>query len=208
MIEVFVQKTISNDTVLRLAGLHQTSVEATLLGRGVRPENIAETRAILKLSGAPFSVEELVDSTFIAKPEYPTPFPIGRYGNGDWAVYYAAMATETCVAEVAYHLGPNAIEGRYYTLVSCRFDGEVLDLEGRQEEYPDLVSPTNAGYPFCQQVANEARSVVSGLHAPSARQSGGMCVPTFARAALSQPTGLHFGRFVLNVDEQLEFQTA
>jgi hypothetical protein len=206
LIEAFAQKTISNDTVVRLAGLHPTSIEAILLGRGVRPENIAETSAILRLSGAPFSAEEMVESTFIAKPEYPTPFPIGRYGSGDWPVYYAATAMETCVAEVAYHLGPKAIEGRYYTLVSCRFDGEVLDLEGRQNEYPDLVSPTNSGYPFCQQVANEARSVVSGLHAPSARHSGGLCVPTFVRAALSQPRGIHFGKFVLSGEEQLEFQ--
>ncbi len=207
MIEVFARKTISNNTVLRLAGLHPTSVEAILLGRGVRPENIAETRAVLQLSGAPFSVEEMVDSTFTAKPEYPTPFPIGRYGNGNWPVYYAAMATETCVAEVAYHLGPKAVEGRYYTLVSCRFDGDVLDLEGRRNEYPDVVSLTSAGYPFCHQVAEEARLVVSGLHAPSARQSGGICVPTFVRDALSQPRGLHFGKFVLN-GERLEFQTA
>jgi RES domain len=207
LIEVFVQQTISNDTVLRLAGLHPTSVEAVLLGRGVRPENIAETRAILQLSGAPFSAEEMVDNTFIAKPEYPTPFPIGRYGNGDWPVYYAAMATETCVAEVAYHLGPIAIEGRYYTLVSCRFDGEVLDLEGRQNEYPDLISPTNAGYPFCQQVAKEARSVVSALRAPSARHTGGLCVPAFVRASLSDARGLRFGRFVASANEQLEFQT-
>jgi hypothetical protein len=207
LIEVFVQRTISNEAVLRLAGLHPTSVEAVLLSRGVRPENIAETRAILQLSGAPFSVEEMVDNQFIAKPAYLTPFPLGRYGNGDWPVYYGATAPETCVAEVAYHLGSKAIEGRYYTLVSCRFDGEVLDLEGRQNEYPDLVSPTNAGYPFCQQVANEARLVVTGLRAPSARKTGGLCVPAFVRASLSDARGLHFGRFVTSANGQLEFQT-
>lgn len=122
-------------------------------------------------------------------------------------MYYAALATETCVAEVAHHLGPRAIEGRYYTLVSCRFDGEVLDLEGRQEEYPDLVSPTEAGYPFCQQLADEARAVVSGLRAPSARHAGGLCIPAFVRASLSETRGLSFGRFVASADEQLEFQT-
>ncbi|WP_375788092.1 RES family NAD+ phosphorylase [Bradyrhizobium sp. Pha-3] len=206
MIELFPQQTISAQIVLRLAGLHQTSIEIVLLKRGVRPENIAETQAALQLSGAPFSVEEMVDNTFVAKPEYPTPFPIGRYGNGQWPVYYAAQSIETCAAEVGYHLGAQAIEGRYYTLVSCQFDGEALDLTGRQNEYPDLVSSTNAGYPFCQQIGNEARATVSGLHVPSARHVEGMCVPIFIKSSISQPRKLSYGRFVLASNTQVQFQ--
>lgn len=70
--------------MLRLAGLHPTSVEAVLLGRGIRPENIAETRLVMQLSGAPFSAEEMVDSTFTAKPEYLTPF--------SWSVWQWRLA--------------------------------------------------------------------------------------------------------------------
>jgi hypothetical protein len=176
-----------------------------LLGRGIRPESIAETQTVLRQTGVPFSAEEMVDNTFTAKTQYPTPFPIGRYGNGQWPVYYAAIAEETCAAEVAYHLGGQTVEGRYFAVVSCRFDGDVLQLDGRQNEYRDLISPTSAGYVFCQQVADEARLVVSGLHAPSARHQGGVCVPVFVRQSLSQSHRLHFGRFVINSDGTVEF---
>ncbi|WP_224581058.1 RES family NAD+ phosphorylase [Bradyrhizobium barranii] len=148
----------------------------------------------------------MVSDTFVAKPKYPTPFPPGRFGNGQWPVYYAALAEETCASEVAYHLTGQAVEGRYYSVVSCRFRGDVLNLVGEQNRHPDLVSPTDAGYPFCQQVADEARSVVSGLHAPSARHTGGVCIPVLDRQSLSQPQVSHRGRFVSDVGT-LKFET-
>ena len=50
---------------------------------------------------------------------------------------------------------------------------------------PDLVSSTTSGYPFCQSLANEAREIgVDGLHAPSARRPGGVCVPVFSEQAI------------------------
>ncbi|MCK1489708.1 RES family NAD+ phosphorylase [Bradyrhizobium sp. 180] len=148
MIEAFKRKTVTGQDVLRLAGLPPSSLDVILLRRGIRPESVAESRRVLEQTAVPFSAEAMLNDTFVAKPQYPTPYPPGRYGSGQWPVYYAALAMETCAHEVAYHLNGLPIEGRYYSVVSCHFRGDIIDLIGEQNAHPDLVSATNAGYPF------------------------------------------------------------
>lgn len=206
MTAFFPQLTVQNEEVLRIAGLPNNSVEVSLIRRGIRPESVADTRSVLAENGAPFSIEEMIEDTFRPKHQYPTPFKPGRFGNGHWAVYYSAASVATCAKELAYHLDGEDLSGRYFVLVSCRFDGIVLDLERHQEQYPDLVSDTSAGYPFCQQIAQTARSSTSGLHAPSARHTAGRYIPVFTRASLSQARRVHRGRFVKDKNDSLDFQ--
>ncbi len=38
---------------------------------------------------------------------------------------------------------------RTYHSIECRYDGTTVDLCGKEQKYPDLVSKTKTGYPFC-----------------------------------------------------------
>ena len=59
-------------------------------------------------------------------------------------------------------------------------------VAGHEETYPDLVSPTDAGYPFCQRLAAAARdNGKDALYASSARCSG-ICVPIFSEPTISK----------------------
>ena len=75
-----------------------------------------------------------------------------------------------------------------YSLIECDYNGVTADLRGKENKFPELVSTTNTGYPFCQSVALEAlEKGIEGLYTPSARNLEGTCVPVFQRNSLSGP---------------------
>jgi hypothetical protein len=188
-----------------LAALSIDTVDAVLLRRGIRTESIPEARAVLANTQTPFTPQEMVDDAFIPKSGYRTPFPVRRYGDGSWPVYYAALEYATCVAELAYHLR-NSLEARHFVMVACDLTGPVLILCGHEGKYPDLVSQTESGYEFCQKLADQARAANDALHAPSARRETGTCVPVFARRALSNAQPLRRGRFVRTSVGNIQFE--
>jgi hypothetical protein len=204
LIEQFSQEQKS-EVVLRLAALPARSLDSILARRGIDAANIGDTRAVLAENGTPFTADELVRDTFTAKNRYPTPFPRGRYGDGSAPVYYAALEEPTCVEELKYHQGNALQPGKYFAIVSCWFDGLVLVLCGHENRYSELTSTTESGYPFCQHLAHEARSKVDALHAPSARDASGTCVPVFSEQALSDRQIAHHGRFVQTPNGSLRF---
>jgi hypothetical protein len=127
-------------------------------------------------------------------------------GNGSAPVYYAALEERTCVEELRHHQGRALQPGKYFAMVSCWFDGIVLLLRGHENSYPDLTSETEGGYPFCQRLAIEARSKVDALHAPSAREESGTCVPVFSEQTLSDRRITYHGRFVRAPDGSIRFE--
>jgi len=195
LIEEFSQESRS-ETVLRLAALPREPLEEYLLKRGITRESVPETLEVLALDGTPFSAVALVRDTFTPKYRYSTPFPRWRFSAGNAPVYYAALEERTCVEEVKYHLRSSLQPGRYFAVISCQFDGLVLLLCGHEKKYPELTSQTEAGYPFCRRLANEARLTVNAMHAPSARAPSGTCVPVFDERTLSSHQTAYFGRFV------------
>lgn len=76
-------------------------------------------------------------------------------------------------------------------------------LVGLEGQYSDLVSTTEAGYPFCQRVAQwSVGEGAEALHTRSARDDEGTCVPVFRRATLDNARALHRVRFWAH-DEQI-----
>jgi hypothetical protein len=85
----------------------------------------------------------------------------------------------------------------YFTLVKCDFSGRAMMLVGREVDHPDLVSPTDAGYPFCHAVARWAQGLgAQALYSRSARRQEGTCVPVFVRECLSNAESLQRYHFV------------
>jgi RES domain len=150
MIEEFAREARA-DTVLKLASLPNELIDVILLRRGIDPASISEAKEVLADVQIPLTPEEAVAYSF----HQPQP---GRFGDGQWGVYYSALEEGTCVEEVKYHCRRQFEQqrtgvlphDRYYHLLNCSFAGSVLVLIGHEGRYPDLVSPTDAGYPFCQ----------------------------------------------------------
>jgi hypothetical protein len=176
------------EIVLKLASLPRASIDSILLSRGIDPASIADAKAALALVRTPLTAKEAVDYSF-EKHGSPPMYGTGRFGNGSTPVFYAALAEETCRAEVAHHLRDKialASFPRFYHLLECDFAGIVVDLHGKEIEHPELISPTEDGYPFCQALANDARKAgAHSFHTPSARHAHGTCTPVFARSKLT-----------------------
>ena len=121
------------------------------------------------------------------------PFRAGRFGDGTMGVYYSALEAHTCEREVGFHLNLEIAQAhdagfsraRRYTFVECEYRGTTAELRGKETVHPELVSQSEAGYPFCQALARKAVSnAIAGLLTRSARDPSGTCVPVFAREAL------------------------
>ena len=187
-------------TVLRLAAIARQPLQTIMSRRRIDPrEHAAIANALDSISMA-LSAETVVDDAFRPRPDKPTPFPRGRFGDGFMGVYYSALEEQTCKREVGYHLGREFADTRTagfthprrYAFVRCEYDGNTAELRGKEGEHPDLVSQTPDGYPFCQTLAREAASNgIAGLLTRSARDPKGTCLPVFARGALSNPGVTH-----------------
>lgn len=182
-----------SEPVLRLAALLPATVESVLVKRGIDPDSLDEVKAAIASVGAPFTPEDAVEYAFKGANTNP-PHTVGRFGNGHYPVYYSALEEETCLAEVRYHkslaferqLSGQLPYPRYYQIIACDFSGSAMMLVGFEQQHPELVSPTEAGYPFCQNVAQWSMAQgASALHTASARRTGGTCVPVFSRACLT-----------------------
>jgi hypothetical protein len=202
VIEGAAQQALS-EPVLRLIGLSPSSIETILLQRGLNPDALEEVREAVASVGVPFTLEEALAYPFRPSDGEP-PYGVGRFSNGQFGVFYSALEEDTCIAEILYYnrvgfeqqRSGNVPFARYYQLTACEFTGSAMMLVGREQQYPDLVSATDAGYPFCQGVALWAISEgADALHTTSARRAGGTCVPVFTEGALSAPRSLDRFRF-------------
>ncbi len=199
---------------LRLASLPRNNPNSTLLRRGVRPENLFPSSSTIARLGEVFSVEQVVEDSFVEKPNRTKPFPVGRFSDGSLPVYYSALEEATCQQELAYNLarefsgepGDTSGHPRSFSLISCFYSGTTSDLRGREQAHPELISQTEEGYPFCQSLGFESvRLKIDAFLAPSARFHSGTCIPVFNRSALSNPA--ISARFKVLVDDgDVEFQ--
>jgi RES domain len=110
------------------------------------------------------------------KPREPNRFNMAR---GAW---YAALAVETSMREVAWHMAEflarsgkmkGAVE---YAEMFASMAGEFVDLR-RTPDHPCLDPDPAAGYPAGNAVADAARAEgLNGIIYPSVRHAGGTCV--------------------------------
>lgn len=144
---------------------------------------------------APLTVDEFIEETFRPTHDGVTPFPVTRFSDGTFGVYYSAIEELTCKREVEFHLNNQISENRsrrfigkrYYYLIKCKFLGTAANLLGQERNFQALVSLSDSGYAFCQKLGLEAKKKnIDGFLTRSARNIPGTCVPVFARDALSE----------------------
>jgi RES domain len=179
----------------RLVSLPQKAIDALLLERGISTDDLEDIKAAVVGVGIVVSAEDAIKFTFNR-----IDIPAQRYNTGAFPAFYTALGHETCLAEVTYHLGGlvTQIAPRYYQFLELTFDGDLVQLCGHEQEHQELVSPTEAGYPFCQSLAADARAAgYHALSAPSARAVG-TCVPIFFADNISKPEISQKLRFVFD----------
>ena len=183
MIEKFGRDQRKQD-VLRLAALPR--IDALLLQRGIAFESIEDIKAALAALNIVMDAEDAVHAPF-RTPQ------LGRFSDKHQPAFYSALEESTCVAEISHHHARQLTEQtsgafpyeRYYDLIRVEFSGLALLLLGEEGNHPELVSATDAGYPFCQNLAREA--VADGMDAlitRSARAADGTCIPVFSELTL------------------------
>jgi hypothetical protein len=188
VIEEF-QSAQQSEVVYRLAALPEPLMRV-LLDRGISFESAQQvTEAMQGVVELVTTADEAVRDCFQSHDGYPTAFPIGRFGDGSYGVYYSAIEIATTIEEVAHHRKNEIIElghPRYFRTLRCSFSGSVLVLIGHETAYPDLISETEDGYPLCQSIAAEALAAAyDALRTPSARRQGGVCLPVFIESSLT-----------------------
>lgn len=127
------------------------------------------------LHGVPHA--RFVNASFAyAKPREPN-----RFNGPERGAWYAALAVETAIAEVTFHLTQaladagdfNAVVD--YAEMFASLAGEFVDLRG-MPDHPALSPDKAAGYPVGNALADTTRARgLNGIIYPSVRHPGGTC---------------------------------
>lgn len=129
-------------------------------------------------------VVDIPHAAFInASFAYWRPRELNRFNGPGRGAWYAALTTETALAEVTFHLirelervnDFNAVVD--YGEMFASFAGEFIDLRG-VEPTPGCLDPDPArGYPAGNALADAARAAGhNGIIYPSVRHAGGTCI--------------------------------
>lgn len=121
---------------------------------------------------------------------YARPREPNRFNGETRGAWYAALAVETCLAEIAFHMTDFLARTGVYEAVAeyaemfCSVSGEFLDL--RPAAAHVALSPDKAvGYPQGNHLALEARRAgLNGIVYPSVRHEGGTCFAILRPAAV------------------------
>lgn len=168
-----------------LAPLSDDEAELALLAEieaATSSRLIAEDRGLGGLAadelvhGVPHA--KFINASFAyAKPREPN-----RFNPADRGAWYAALAVETCIAEVGHHLTQALADaGDFHAVVEysemiASMSGVFVDLRDAST-HPSLDPNPAKGYPAGNAVAAWARGEGhNGIIYPSVRQSGGTCI--------------------------------
>lgn len=120
-----------------------------------------------------------------AKPREPNRFNGERRG-----AWYAALAVETCLAEVTFHMTDFLQKaGDFHATVDyaemlCSVSGEFVDLR-EKPDHPSLAADKASGYRAGNALADDARHAgTNGIIYPSVRHPGGTCLAILRPAAV------------------------
>ncbi len=137
-----------------------------------------------------------------------------RFSDGSWPVFYSALEEETAKAEGLYHYARKAAgdsEARRavnYSIMRCKFEGDVIDLIPQHNDWPGL---TSEELDFCVALGREAHLMGLGAFlAPSARHPEGTTVPAFSADNLTEPVAVNAVRFAFDTESlqtNVEIQT-
>jgi RES domain-containing protein len=141
---------------------------------------VAEDRGIANLNSNEF-VHGVTHAKFInAAFAYAKPLELNRFNGPDRGAWYAALDTNTCLAEVTFHM-TNFLRqaGDFHATVQyaemfASLAGEYLDL--RDREHVCLQPDPVISYPVGNALAAAARARgINGIIYPSVRHAGGTC---------------------------------
>lgn len=151
------------------------------------PQDLIEIRRLMPADKWLAPPSAVIRSQFEVRSGVP-PSGQTRFSDGTKRVYYSALELQTTIAERLHWFKresrPQQVTRLYLRILQCDFSGYVKDLVPHAVDRPFLT--TNDGYSQCNALANEA--IAAGLDAlltPSARHTGGICVPVFNEATLS-----------------------
>lgn len=120
-----------------------------------------------------------------AKPREPN-----RFNGETRGAWYAALAVETCLAEITFHMTDFLARTGVFEAVAeyaemfCSVSGEFLDLRP-MPAHPALSTDKTRGYPEGNRLALEARRAgLNGIVYPSVRHPGGTCFAILRPAAV------------------------
>jgi hypothetical protein len=185
MLQTLPRESVTQD-VHRLANLEHLALLAQR--KGLTIDEITEVIAFNRgdvtreLTEGPFQRKALLGNKF---------GPGSRFSDGEWPVFYGAIGRATAEEEGKYHYGRKAAgdavakRGVHYSIVRCRFAGEIVNLVPKLDDWPNLISND---YTFCNGLGKEAHDGgVGGFFAPSARNHGGTTVPVFIEGTILDP---------------------
>ena len=143
---------------------------------------IAEERGLGALT-ADELVHGVPHARFInASFAYARPRAPNRFNPADRGAWYAALAVETCIAEVGHHLTRALADaGDFNAIVEygemiASMAGVFVDLRDLPD-HPGLDPDTAKGYPAGNALAARARAEGhNGIIYPSVRHAGGTCI--------------------------------
>jgi RES domain-containing protein len=120
-----------------------------------------------------------------AKPREPN-----RFNGPNRGAWYAALAVQTCLAEVSFHMSAFlAATGHFnatveYAEMFASAAGDFLDLR-QQPAHPSLGADIAVAYPLGNVLADHARAnALNGIIYPSVRHAGGTCLALLRPAAV------------------------
>ncbi|WEK03060.1 MAG: RES family NAD+ phosphorylase [Candidatus Devosia phytovorans] len=172
---------VDNDEELALLGEIEGATSARLM---------AEQRGISGLAANEL-VYDVPHARFInASFAYSRPLQPNRFNGANRGAWYAALAVETCLAEVGYHLTRMLADaGDFsatveYAEMFCSLAGDFLDLRPTPG-HPALGADTALAYPVGNALADQARAEgLNGIIYPSVRHQGGTCLAALRPAAV------------------------
>jgi RES domain-containing protein len=142
----------------------------------------AEARGAGEIEAAEFTFGVPHAAFINASFAYWRPRALNRFNGPGRGAWYAALAVETCLAEVAFHMTAFLADaGSFdaaadYAELFASMAGEFIDLRGRPT-HPALAPDTTIGYPAGAAVAAAALARgLNGIIYPSVRHRGGTCI--------------------------------
>lgn len=143
---------------------------------------------------------------------YWRPHELNRFNGPGRGAWYAALAVETCIAEVSHHMARElrrvndfhaTVE---YAEMFASFAGLFADLRNMPEP-PDCLSPDSSlGYPAGNRLADRVRAGGhNGIIYPSVRHEGGTCLVALLPSAVQSVAQGRVLRLVWSGDPKPEW---
>lgn len=115
-----------------------------------------------------------------------------RFSNGDFGIYYAASSLETAIKETCYHRERfyRASNEKACSISMREYIGKIKKplLDIHHEQYKEFFNPDPAYYAKSQEFGKKMHEEKHwGLHYPSIRHQGGLCMAILRPPALALP---------------------